>query len=238
MRGRRECWKVGRWLPLGFLLSTIPTFPLSAQVGYDPGHSPYHDVRRGSVLMATFGYLGGSRGSVGVGLSNGKTVGIRYEPQFGAVGASLGIAYGQTMSFVVDPTKDSVTRKTGPYDNTVVVADAGLQLVLTGRKTWRGFAPYVGGALGVAVGSTVKRDTSGYQFGTKITLAPNVGVRWYPAPRVSVRGDVRLLLWKLKYPVSYKVPNTIDGSRVLASTAALDEWTAHPWVTIGLGWTF
>ena len=238
MRGTREGWKAGRWVLLGLLVSNIPTFQLSAQVGYDPGHSPYRDVRRGSAIMATFGYLGGSRGSVGVGLSNGPIGGIRYEPQFGAVGASLGIAYGQTTSFVVDPTKDSVTRKSGPFDNTVVVADAGLQLVLTGRKTWRGFAPYLGGALGVAVGSTVKRDTSGYQFGTKITLAPNAGVRWYPARRVSLRADFRLLLWKLKYPVSYKVPNTIDGSRVLSSTAPLDEWTAHPWVTIGLGWTF
>jgi len=139
---------------------------------------------------------------------------------------------------VVDPTKDSVSRKSGPYDNTVVLADAGLQLVLTGRKTWRGFAPYVGGALGVAVGSTVKRDTSGYQFGTKVTIAPNAGVRWYPARRFSVRADFRLLLWKLKYPVSYKVPNAIDGGRVLPVTAPLTEWTTHPWATIGVGWTF
>ncbi|HET7296551.1 MAG TPA: hypothetical protein VFI66_05375, partial [Gemmatimonadales bacterium] len=169
MRGMREGWKVGRWIPLGLLLSNIPTFQLSAQVGYDPGHSPYHDIRRGPVVVAMFGYLGGGRGSVGVGLSHGATGGIRWEPQFGAIGASLGLAYGPMTSFAVDPTKDSVSRTSGPFDNTLVLADAGLQLVLTGRKTWRGLAPYVGGALGVAVGSTVKRDTSGYQFGTKIT---------------------------------------------------------------------
>jgi hypothetical protein len=220
------------------LLTAHPFHRLSAQVGHDPAHSPYGDVRRGGVAVVTFGYLGGGRGSVGVGLSNGVTGGIRYEPQLGAIGASLGLAYGRTTSFVADPTKDSLSRKSGPFDNTVVLADAGLQLVLTGRKTWHGFAPYVGGALGVAVGSTVARDTSGYQFGTKITLAPNAGLRWYPARRLSVRGDFRLLLWKLKYPVSYKVPNAIDGGRVLPVTAALDEWTAHPWATIGVGWTF
>ncbi len=213
---------------------------LAAQVGHDPGHSPYRDVRRGAAWVLTFGYLGGSRGSVGVGLSSGKTGGIRYEASFGAIGASLGLAYGRTDRYVVDPTQDSLSpqRKTGPFPNDVVLADAGLQLVLTGRKTWRGFAPYVGGALGVAISGSAPRDASGYKFGTKFMLAPNAGVRWYPARRLSLRGDFRLVLWKLNYPISYKQPAPGDGSRVLPLNAALTEWTSHPWATIGVGWTF
>jgi hypothetical protein len=239
MRREREGWKAGRWVVLGLLLSNIPTFRLSAQVGYDPSHSPYHDVPCGAVGVVTFGYLGGSRGTVGVGLSNGATAGIRYDVLFGAIGASLGLAYGRTNRFVVNPYKDTLSRKTGPFPDDVVLVDAGLQLVLTGRKTWRGFAPYVGGALGIAVGGSAPPDTSGYTFGTKITLAPNAGLRWYPARRISVRGDFRLVLWKLNYPVQYKVPSeTIDNTPVLPSSAALTEWTAHPWATIGVGWTF
>src|SRR6267378_8234716 len=181
---------------------------VSAQVGHEPGQSPYRDVRRGAVGVITFGYLGGSRGSVGVGLSDGKTGGIRYEALFGAIGASLGLAYGQTNRFVVNPqdSLSSPNRKTGPFPNDVVLVDAGLQLVLTGRKTWRGFAPYVGGALGMAISGTSSSDPSGYRFGSKLTVAPNAGLRWYPARRLSVRGDFRLVLWKLNYPVSYKVP--------------------------------
>jgi hypothetical protein len=209
-----------------------------AQVGYEPSHSPYHDIPRGAVGVLAFGYLGGNRGSVGVGLTNGATAGIRYDVQFGAVGASLGLAYGRTKSFIADPKKDSVSRLSGPYDNGVVLADAGLQLVLTGRKTWRGFAPYIGGALGVAIANTLPQDSSGYKFGTKFTLGPNAGLRWYPARRVSVRADFRILLWKLVYPVSYKVPNSIDGSRVLPVTASLTEWTSQRWAAIGVGWTF
>jgi len=221
------------------LLSVSPTVrPSLAQVGYDPAHSPYRDIPRGGVGVVSVGYLGGSRGSVGVGLSDGITGGIRYEVLFGAVGASLGLAYGRTDRFVVNPYKDTVSRKTGPFDNDVVLVDAGLQLSLTGRKTWRGFAPYVGGALGVAISGAAPRDTSGYRFGTKFTVAPNAGVRWYPARRLSVRGDFRLVLWKLTYPVQYKVPDTIDNTPVLAPTAAVSEWTAHPWATIGIGWTF
>jgi len=173
-----------------------------------------------------------------VGPSDGLTGGLRYEVSFGAVGASLGLAYARTSRFAQDYTKDSTSRRTGPFNDPIVLADAGLQLVLTGRKSWRRFAPFVGGALGVAIGSALAQDTSGYRFGTKITLAPNAGVRWYPARRISVRGDFRLELWKLHYPLSYKVPNKVDGSSVLPLAAPLDQWTAHPWATIGVGWTF
>ncbi len=96
----------------------------------------------------------------------------------------------------------------------------------------------MGGAIGVAMGGGSPPDPSGYDFGTKLTVAPEAGLRWYPARRLSVRTDFRLVLWRLKYPLSYKQPSTIDGSRVLSLVAPLTEWTAHPWITIGLGWTF
>ena len=220
-------------------LSVVASYDgCAAQVGHEPTHSPYHDVRRGGVVVFTIGYLGGSRGIVGVGPSHGKTGGIRYEVPFGAVGASLGLAYARMDRFVVDPFKDTTLRKTGPFTDDVVLLDAGLQLVLTGRKTWRGFAPYVGGVLGVAIGGTSPPDPSGYKFGTKFTVAPNFGLRWYPARRLSVRGDFRLVLWKLVYPTQFKQPDTIDNTPVLPSTASLTEWTSHPWATIGVGWIF
>jgi len=246
MVGRSDGRTVGRscvcWRAIGslVLLSVGPTVRLSVgQVGHEPGQSPYHDIRRGGVGVITFGYLGGSRGGPGVGISDGPTGGLRYEVAFGnALGASLGIAYAQTTRFVVDPTKDSLSRRSGSFDTDVVLADVALQLALTGRKTWHGFAPYVGGAFGVALGGGSPPDPSGYDFGTKLTVAPGAGLRWYPARRVSVRTDFRLVLWRLNYPLGYKQPSTIDGSRVLPLDAPLTEWTAHPWITIGLGWTF
>lgn len=212
---------------------------LTAQVGYNPSHSPYRDIRRGPVGSITFGYFGGSRGGPGVGISDGPTGGLRYDVAFGnALGASVGIAYAQTTRFVVDPAKDSLSRKSGPFDTDVVLADVGLQLTLTGRKTWHNLAPFVGATFGVAVGGGSPPDPSGYQFGNKLTLGPEGGVRWYPARRVSVRTDFRLLFWKLKYPLGYKQPSPVDGSRVLPLVAPLEEWTAHPWISVGLGWTF
>src|SRR2546427_794247 len=91
---------------------------------------------------------------------------------------------------------------------------------------------------GGAIGGTSPRDPSGYKFGTKFTVAPNVGLRWYPARRLSVRGDVRLVLWKLNYPTQFKQPYPINGPPVLPGNASLTEWTSHPWATIGVGWIF
>lgn len=225
----------GRWLRRSMALCVA--VPLSAQVGYDPAHSPYHDMPRGAVTVASFGYLAGGRGSLGVGPANGLTAGLRYEVQFGAVGASLGMAYAQGTRFVVLPADSAARRTTGPFDDHVVLADAGLQLILTGRKTWHGFSPFIGAGLGVALGSKLPRDTSGYTFGTKFTLMPNAGIRWYPARRISIRTDLRVVFWKLRYPLSYRVPGA-DGTSVLSITSPLEDWTAHPWATIGVGWIF
>ena len=220
------------------LLVLGAAFPVAAQVGYEPSHSPYHDMPRGGVGLVTVGYLGGSRGSLGVGSSNGATGGVRYEAPLGVLAFALDLAYARTSRFVIDPTKDTLSRKTGPITSSVVLAGAGVQLVLTGKKTWRGFAPYVGGSVGLAVGSNTARDTSGYGFGTKLMFAPTAGVRWYPAGRVTLRADFRAVAWRLSYPPSYKVPDATNNIPVLATGAATTEWTWHPWVTIGLGWTF
>src|SRR5258708_34089757 len=67
---------------LGWLGCAAAGGALSAQVGYDPAHSPYRDTPGGGVAVVSLGYLGGSRGSVGVGLSNGATGG---PPHAGAV---------------------------------------------------------------------------------------------------------------------------------------------------------
>jgi len=221
------------------LLTAYPPNRLSAQVGHEPGQSPYRDVRRGGVVVLGVGYLGGSRGRAGVGMSDGITWNIRYDASLGgAVTASLGLAYAQTTRYLVDPAQGAATRTQGPVDTDVILADIGLQLVLTGRKTWHGFAPYLGGGIGVAVGGSTPSDLAGYKFRTKITLNPQAGVRWYPTARLSVRADFQTVYWKLSYPLAYKDPSPVDGTRVLPLDASLTEWTAHPWISVGVGWTF
>ncbi len=235
--------EIGFAVILSILPSFRPSAGLFAQVGYDPGRSPFRDLPHGGAILLGLGYLGGSRGRVGVGMSDGPAWSLRYERSLGGATAfSFSLTYAQTTRFVVDPTKDSLSRQSGPFDTDVVLSDIGLQLLLTGGKTWHGLAPYLGTSLGLAYGGGSPPDSSGYDFGSKVTLAPEVGVRWYPARRLSVRAEFRAVYWRLRYPLSYKVPFpvgcTTDCQRVLPLTASQTEWTAHPWISASLGWTF
>jgi hypothetical protein len=224
--GKLECWKV-------IALSTLSILPtiLSAQVGHDPGTSPYRDLRRGATVRVFTGYFGGGRGRVPVGPSHGPTGGLRLEYALGGVlSLTAGAAYAQTDAFFFDPN-DSLPQKKGPIDNDLVLIDWGVQASLTGGKTFHNLQPYVGATMGMAFGTAIGADTSGYAFGTKFTYGPEAGLRWYPARRLSVEVGWRLVRYRLRYPLSYR-PN------VIPVTQPLIEGTTHPWATFGVGWTF
>lgn len=220
-------------LATAIILTFRPAERLSAQAGHDPANSPYRDIRRGLTLRVTGGYFGGSRGSdtTPVAATNGPTTGVRLELQAsGALTVAAGVAYAKTTAKYVTAF-DSVPRQIGPVNSGLVLVDFGVLLSLTGGKTWRGFQPYVGGTLGLAFGSKIAADTSGYKFGTKFTYAPEVGVRWYPARRLSVDFGGRLLVYHLSFPTIYRL-------HVLSVTAPLSEPSVHPWGTVGLAWAF
>src|SRR5258705_13582079 len=79
MTGLLERWKVGRWLIVGMFLSNIPTVQLSAQVGHDPAHSPFHDIRLHSGPVVVIGHLGADRGVAGPGKNETKDVRLGFE---------------------------------------------------------------------------------------------------------------------------------------------------------------
>ena len=205
--------------------------PAVAQLGHDPAHSPYRDVLRGPMVRLTTGYFSGTRGKVPVGPSDGPTGGVRVEYPMGNLFIfSSGVAYAQTDAFFFDPN-DSVPQPKGPINNDLLLVDLGLQASLTGAKTFHGLQPYLGASLGFVFGSGFGDDSSGYNFGTKFSYAPEVGIRWYPARRLTVELGYRLVLYKLQYPFSYR-------PKLLPVNASLSQMTAHPWAMFGIGWTF
>src|SRR2546429_3513425 len=242
MPGRLEGWKVGRWIIVGMFLSNIPTFQLSAQVGHNPGDSPYQAIMLRSSRVLFFGHLSADRGRAGVGISNARTFGVRYEiPAGRSLLFQFTAAYLEGDRFVIDPRADSTSpeRRTGPVPAAIAITDVGILLRLTGGKTWRGIAPYAGVGIGLAYDVRSGRDTtrSEYRFGTKFVLNGATGVRWYPARRLMVDADLRAQFWRLRYPVSFHTP-AADGSRVVPLSQPLTDWTLHPWISLGIGWIF
>jgi hypothetical protein len=203
---------------------------LPAQVGHPPSSSPYRDIPRGRGPVLTGGYFTGEGGQLDVGITNAITLGIRYDiPLGGSMRFGVGMFYGLGERFLIDPTDSAATRKTGPVDDDFLLAEAEIQLLLTGNKTWHGFAPYVSAGGGFVVGGAEPAaDTSDYRLGTKFFFAPGAGVRWYPTRRLNLQLDARLVNQKLSYPPQYFDLGLDKES----------EWARHPWFRVGLGWTF
>jgi hypothetical protein len=223
-------------------LSNIPTVQLSAQMGHDPATSPYRDILLHPGPMVFVGHMSGDRGRSGAGPSDALTFGARYEiPAGHSMLFQLTTAYLHGNRFIYDPRADSTSpeRRVGPVKSDLALAEVGLQLRLTGAKTWHGLAPYVGTGLGMMFDVNSPGDTtgSGYAFGTKFSLAFATGVRWYPARRIQIDGDVRAHFFRLRYPLSFHNPAP-DGSLVVPLTQNLTDWTVHPWISLGVGWTF
>ncbi len=225
-------------------LSVVASYDVAvAQVGHDPGSSPYRDVPLRAAPSFLVGEFNGSRGSADAAFSNARSAALRYEiPAGKTLVLQFNGAYLDGDRFVINPGADSSSpnRKTGPFKSAVVLTDMMLQLRLAGAKSWHGIAPYAGVGLGVGFETTEPIDTitSGkYQFGTKFTVSLGTGVRWYPRRHLWLNGDARFVFWKESYPASFH-SQAPDGSRVLPLIHDLSEWIIHPWFSVGLGWSF
>ena len=240
-------WTVGQWTRAGvalgalFLLSIGPSVhPSAAQVGYDPANSPYVDMRRTSGVVAFTGFLGGQRGRLGIGHTNGQTYTVGYEIPLGTGPLSFygSFTYALTERNVINPFQDDSVRLSGPFDDDMSLIDLGLRFNLTGNKTWHGLGIYGSGAVGMAISRGSPPDSGSYSFKRKMTFTPGLGLRFFPVRRLSMVADFRVAVWRLRYPPDYFQARSADGIPVLGSRDPDVDWTIHPWISFGLGWNF
>jgi hypothetical protein len=233
-----------QWVFGAALLLGLPAPPAHAQVGHRPSDSPYRDIYKGHTVTGLGGYVGGSGGEFEIGPHGGAFVGVRYDIRT-ASAIQFGLQLGQANleRLIVNPFVELVNRVSGPVDQRVSFVEADLQLNLTGGKTWRGLAPFVGLGAGLALASGTEADTSGYKFGNKIYFVPHAGLRVFVTPRLHLRGEARLPFWKLKYPDSFTQepelePGTEEEPNAVIPDGRTSEWATGPWLQIGLGYSF
>ncbi|MGH7535571.1 MAG: hypothetical protein ACREMG_08290 [Gemmatimonadales bacterium] len=227
------------------LVSTLLTTPALAQVGHDPARSPYRDIPRGHSVTVLGGYIGGGGGRFGIAPHSGSGFGLRYDIRTSsAVQVGIGVARAELERRIVDPFVVLAERDQGIVPQTVTVAEFDLQLNLTGGKTWHRLAPFVGSAAGVTFPSGTPADTSGFEFGRKFYVAPHAGVRAFITSRLHLRGEVRAMFWKLKYPPSFEAEppdepgDPPSNSNAVIQDGRVSEWTATSWLQVGLGYSF
>src|SRR5574341_2142073 len=118
---------------LGLAIMVSPTRALSqAQVGHDPAHSPYHDLRATHQFTLSGGYLAGGGGQAGVGPRQGPLLGLRYSLSLGAVELRLGVHAADLDRHMADPTAPPDKQAAGVAPQQVLISDVGFSLRLTG----------------------------------------------------------------------------------------------------------
>jgi hypothetical protein len=225
-------------------ISLLAIRPISAQVGHPPGNSPFRDIRKGHTVTALGGYFGGGGGQFKIGPHKGALYGGRYDIRTGStVQIGLDIAHGSVDRFIVDPFVRLVNRTTGPVKQSVTLADIGFQLNVTGGKSWNRLAPFLAAGVGLAFAGDTPADTSRYDFGRKFYLAPSIGTRFFLSDRLHIRAEARAVFWKLNYPTTFQAepveePGTPERPNAVIPGDNLSEWTASPWLQIGVGYAF
>jgi hypothetical protein len=189
--------------------------PAWAQVGHDPAHSPYQDLRASHQVTFAGGYLAGGGGEAGAGPKQGPVAGLRYSLSVsGSLELGAGVYGGRLDRHLTDTT----------LVQSVLIADVGFTLRLTGPKTWHGWMPYLGASMGLVTRNTVIQDST---FGRPFQFGPRLGLRRYGAGPVSLWIEGWNPIWRLRYPNSWQ-----SGDPPRVTTAR--EWVHNPTLLVGL----
>lgn len=225
--------------PLLTLLLAAAVPPAAAQVGHDPARSPYRHLRFTQFISAQGGWFGGAGGELGIAPHRGTIAGLRYDfLSASALSLGLAVSRGDLERLIVDADDPVATRVTGPFPQRVTVLEGILQFTLTGGKTWNRLAPYLSGGAGLTLSESTPRDTSGFKFGTKLTVTPGIGTRLFLSDRLFLRFEARVVFWQLSYPDSYREPPAREPAAAPVRLSAGKEWTTNGWYQIGIAYAF
>lgn len=234
-----------RFVPTAALLASLllPS-AAAAQVGHPPGSSPYRDIPPGHTVYFTYGHLGGSGGKFGIGPHDGSLYGGRYDIRVSSLfGIGFAGAHGTMQRKIANPFIRVADRFSGPVDQSLTLVEADLLFNVGGQKTWHRLAPLIGVGVGVAMAGDTPADTSGYNFGNKFYVSPQLGLRAFITKHLQLRGELRGAWWKLKYPLSFQQepvldPGTLSDPHALIPDEKTTEWSGNLWLQVGIGYTF
>lgn len=229
LRSSRRCLASSFGVAAAFVLSQ----PATAQVGHLPTNSPYEDYKSGQTLSASGGWLGIKRDPAKVAPDATGFVSLRYDIGVGGP-AYLFARYTVAPSTrnVFDPAKPAKTRLVNTVSATTSVVDLGLDIALTGQKTWHHLIPSLSGSLGIA-SDFAKADTGLYRFGTKFSFAYGLGLRYLLRSGYAVRFDATNYIWQYQYPEKYFL-KAADSTAILSDTKARSVWRGNWGISAGV----
>jgi hypothetical protein len=197
-----------------------------AQVGHLPDRSPYEDFKIGQSMSVLGGWLAVKRDLADVAPAAAAAFGLRYDIGVGGP-ASLFVRYLASPSErkLLAPGNPKATRQIGTPGVTTHLFDGGLDISLTGRKTWHRLMPSVNGGAGL-VSDFAKADTGAYRFGTKFAFNYGFSLRYLPKRGPQFRLDATNYLWQYQYPDRYFILAS-DTTAILTDTRNREAWRGN-----------
>lgn len=219
---------------LSILLLAV-TLPLRAQVvGHLPAESPYTDAFGRHIFAGYVGYLASVDDPAGVGPKGGTLLALTYDYDFpGAffITSRLGVAPSVERN-VLDPLFTGPQRNVGTTNESMLVADFGLGLSLTGEKAWHGVAPRVVGSIGYIGTTSPDYDIGQYRFGSKFTMSMGLNLRGVTGKRWEWRADLTQSVYRMNYPALYSGgPATRDEAII---KGARNPWAGQTFLSLGI----
>ena len=211
-----------------------------AQVGTLPERSPFRDLE-GKQELTLFTGLGGGRDAVGAAPNGGLALGVRYDLHISgpALLTARLVRQGAERDILTTRGVPPAGRVAGTVSQPLYLADLGLTLNLTGRKSWRNVVPSVTGGLGIAADFKNASDSSQFRFGNRFALQFGGGVKWHAHGRWTVRADLLNYFYSVSYPGTFRILAPVDGEQpILPITSGLSRWTRNSMLTVGVTRTF
>lgn len=230
---RASCIRPHRAVPALLFVAACAASPLSAQ--QESIDSPYRWIERGFRIGLWGAYHAGDRGKLDYGQGPAIAYGAKARFRVSApLNIEMGLTYAGADRWVVDPRIETGPAVVDTVSSGWLRLDLGVQVGLTGNRTWHGIQPYglLGGgwAFGVGEGgSAVFADPGLEGFRYRIGGgAPHVyvgtGFELFPSERIGVGLEVRDYLIRQKVPSAYTTRDVLDLLEEVGAPAPGTTW--------------
>jgi hypothetical protein len=234
-------------LPRALALALLPGLPaalVAQQVGTAPERSPFQDILTKQGFTVFAGRFAGNANAAHTGARPGFILGGRLDVRVSGamtVSATVGEVWTSRLQINAGGTVSDTAHDMGNLDVRLVSADLGLQLNLTGDKTWHRLAPYVALGAGLTTPTSNVVDPGGFALGTDFTVVPSIGTRFFISRNFALRLEARSYYYRYTFPLAYfdrPYAGHANYAPVLAQTVGDREWYQNFTVWVGLTYGF
>ncbi|MDX1578224.1 MAG: hypothetical protein R3266_07055 [Gemmatimonadota bacterium] len=249
-------WALSRGRP-GVHLVPLLTL-MAAGLGVGPGalsaqeesiDSPFRWRERGFRIGLFGGYHAANRGSLEFGQGPSPAGGVKMRVRASSpLSLELGLTHAPAERWVVDAAAEGGPAIVDTVAAGWLRAEGGVQVALTGARTWNGIQPYglFGGGFvfGVDEGaSELLADPALEAFRYDISTAPHIylglGFEIFPSGKIGIGFEVRDYVIRLSAPDGFLLPDILEGIEEAGAPAPdASAWQHNPEFGIVLWYYF